>query len=101
MMISPDLDRPSVDQRIILRLSNVEVRFPSNSFRSSQRPSLQMFNFGQAFRANRYPINFYRNGNMSSSYIKSCSIHSSSNRAIHIEATDFLTLEGNVIYRIM
>ncbi len=38
---------------------------------------------------------------MSESYVKSSSIHESYNRAIHIQATDYITIENNVIYNIM
>ena len=102
IMASPDLDRPSEDQRIVVRLSHVEVR-PRTIRRvdSSTRVSLQMFNVGQAFRRNRYPIKLNYNGNMSLSYIKSCSIHSSSNQAIHLTATHGITIENNVIHHIM
>lgn len=66
IMASPDLDRPSEDQRIVVRLSHVEVR-PRTIRRvdSSTRVSLQMFNVGQAFRRNRYPIKLNYNGNTS------------------------------------
>ncbi|CAF5193120.1 unnamed protein product, partial [Rotaria magnacalcarata] len=71
-------------QRVAVRLSNVEI-----------------FNVGQAFRLDRYAIHFQRNGNMSESFVKSSSIHLSFNRAIHIQASNYITIESNVIYNIM
>lgn len=41
------------------------------------------------------------NGNMSMSYVKSCSIHYSFNRAINIQASSYINIENNVIYNIM
>ncbi len=38
---------------------------------------------------------------MSGSYIKSSSIHESYNRAVHIQATDYILFENNVIYNVM
>lgn len=61
----------------------------------------QLYNVGQAFRINRFPVNFYMNGNMSMSYVRSSSIHYSFNRAINIQACDNLTIEDNVFYNIM
>ena len=58
---------------VIVRLSNVEL-----------------FHVGQAFRLGRYPIHFHMNGDMSSSYVKECSIHESFNRAINIHASNYM-----------
>ena len=52
------------------------------------------------FRLGRYPINFHMNGNMPSSYVKVCVIHESFNRATNIHASNYLTIEANVIYNI-
>ena len=41
------------------------------------------------------------NGNMSSSYIKSSAIHQTFNRAVNIHASNYVTIENNVIYNIM
>ncbi|CAF3091006.1 unnamed protein product [Rotaria socialis] len=71
-------------QDVILRLSNIEI-----------------FNVGQAFRLGRYPVHFHMNGNMSLSYIKSSSVYQSYNRAINIHASNYVTVEDNVIYNIM
>jgi hypothetical protein len=35
------------------------------------------------------------------SYVKSCSIHYSFNRAINIDASNYITIENNVIYNVM
>ncbi len=62
---------------------------------------VKVFNAGQAFRLGRYPIHFHMNGNMSSSYVKSSSIHQTFNRAINIHASNYLTVQDNVIYNVM
>lgn len=41
------------------------------------------------------------NGNMNLSYVKSCSIHQSFNRAINVHASHYVTIEKNVLYNIM
>ncbi|CAF3595884.1 unnamed protein product [Rotaria sordida] len=84
IMVSQDDNITNSSQRVAVRLSNVEV-----------------FHVGQAFRLDRYAIHFQRNGNMSESYVKSSSIHESFNRAIHIQASNYITIEDNVIYNIM
>ncbi|UJR08495.1 hypothetical protein I4U23_012761 [Adineta vaga] len=71
-------------QLAVIRISNVEL-----------------YNVGQGFRVGRYPIYFRQNGNMSESYVKSSSIHLSYNRAINIQASNYITLENNVIYDIL
>ncbi|CAF3361993.1 unnamed protein product [Rotaria sp. Silwood1] len=84
IMVSQDMTTANGTQQAILRLSNVEITY-----------------VGQAFRLSRYPINFQINGNMSMSYIKSSSVHLSFNRAINIEASNYITVENNVLYNIM
>ncbi len=61
----------------------------------------KVYNAGQAFRLGRYPVHFHMNGNMSSSYIRSSSIHYTFNRAVNIHASHYITVENNVIYDIM
>ena len=56
---------------------------------------------GQAFRLGRYAIHFHINGDMSGSYVKSCGIHRSFNRAVNIHATHNILVENNVAYDIM
>ena len=56
---------------------------------------------GQGFREGRNPINFYMNGDMPNSYVKECAIHDSFNRAINILASNYITIERNVVYNIM
>ncbi|CAF1015901.1 unnamed protein product [Rotaria sp. Silwood1] len=84
IMVSASTDSSDGIQRVILRLSNIEV-----------------YNVGQAFRLGRYPVHFHMNGNMNLSYIKSSSIHQTFNRAINIHASHYVTIENNVIYNIM
>ena len=63
--------------------------------------NVEFFHVGQAFRLGRYPIHFHMNGDMPSSYVKECAIHESFNRATNIHASNYLTIESNVIYNIM
>ncbi|CAF4767937.1 unnamed protein product, partial [Rotaria socialis] len=84
IMGSASMDSSDGIQRVIIRLSNIEV-----------------FYAGQAFRLGRYPVHFHMNGNMNLSYIKSSSIHQTFNRAVNIHATHYLTVENIVIYNVM
>jgi hypothetical protein len=63
--------------------------------------NVEFFHVGQAYRLGRYPIHFHMNGDMTGSYVKECAIHESFNRATNIHATNYLTIEANVIYKIM
>ena len=63
--------------------------------------NVELFHVGQAFRLGRYPIHFHMNGDSPSSYVKECAIHESFNRATNIHASNYLTIESNVIYNIM
>ena len=83
-MFSAPMDRSKGVEPVIGRLSNVELT-----------------HVGQAFRLGRYAIHFHMNGDMPSSYVSECSIHESFNRAVNIHATNYLTIERNVIYDIM
>lgn len=63
--------------------------------------NVELYHVGQAFRKGRYPIHFHMNGDMKSSYVKESSIHQSFNRAVNIHASNYVTVERNVIYNIM
>lgn len=63
--------------------------------------NVELFHVGQAFRLGRYPIHFHMNGDMPSSYVRECAIHQSFNRATNIHASNYVTIERNVIYNIM
>jgi len=84
LISGPMKSNPSGPEAVIARLSNVEF-----------------FHVGQAFRLGRYPIHFHMNGDMPSSYVSECSIHQSFNRATNIHASNYITIEKNVIYNIM
>jgi len=56
---------------------------------------------GQAFRLGRYPIHFHLNGDMSTSYVRGCSIHHTFNRAVNIHGVHNTMVESNVIYNVM
>jgi hypothetical protein len=77
------MDRSSNTETVIGRFSNVELN-----------------HVGQAFRLGRYAIHFHMNGDMPSSFVRECAIHKSFNRAVNIHASNYLTIERNVIYNI-
>ena len=56
---------------------------------------------GQAFRLGRYPIHFHLAGDVSTSYVKSCSINRSFNRAVNVHQSHNLMVRENVAWRIM
>ncbi|XP_067676837.1 fibrocystin-L-like isoform X2 [Haliotis asinina] len=58
----------------------------------------EVTNAGQAFRLGRYAIHFHLNGDMSQSYVRSCSIHKSNNRAVNIHGSHNTYVEHNVVY---
>ena len=68
---------------------------------SARISNVELFHVGQAFRKGRYPIHFHMNGDMSNSYVKESAIHRSFNRAVNIHASNYVTIERNVIYNIM
>ena len=61
---------------------------------------VEMTNVGQAYRMSRHPVNFDMNGDMTGSYVRGCSIHTSFNRAIAVQGTNNLLVEDNVAYDI-
>ena len=52
-------------------------------------------------RIGRYPVHFHLNGDMSESYVKSCAIHQTFNRAINIHNSHNILIQNNVIYDVM
>lgn len=83
-MISGKMRKANEPETVIAKFSNIEL-----------------FHVGQAFKLGRYPIHFHMNGDMPSSYVSQCSIHESFNRATNIHASNYLTIDNNVIYDIM
>ncbi|XP_048254094.1 fibrocystin-L-like [Haliotis rufescens] len=59
---------------------------------------IEVTHAGQAFRLGRYPIHFHLNGDMSSSYVRGCSIHHTFNRAVNVHGTHNTFVEHNVLY---
>jgi hypothetical protein len=84
IMINNDVPNQIGKESVITRISNVEL-----------------FHVGQPFRLGRYPIHFHLNGDSPSSYVKECAIYESFNRAINIHASNYITVERNVVYNIM
>jgi hypothetical protein len=65
------------------RFSHVEVRWA-----------------GQGFFLGRYAMHYHMTGNVSKSYVKSCSIYNSFNRALAIHGVHDLKVQKNVVYNI-
>ncbi len=82
IMLHPAIN--AAPNTVKLRLSNVELN-----------------HIGQGFRLGRYPIHFHMLGDASESYVKECAIHESFNRALNVHATNYVTIEKNVIYNIL
>ena len=102
IMVSTATDNPNDPTSAILRLSNIEVNFHYVLLYSYlQILHYKVYSAGQAFRLGRYPVHFHMNGNLNSSYMKSSSIHQTFNRAVNIHASNYVTIENNVIYNIM
>eukprot|EP00899_Mesostigma_viride_P025002 jgi/Mesvir1/5687/Mv15702-RA.1 len=72
------------DDTSVVRLDNVEVR-----------------RAGQAFRLGRYPLHFHMIGRVPSSYVVSCAVHNTFNRAIALHGVHGLRVESNVAYHNM
>lgn len=83
IMIAPGQNAPKDRETAFVRLSNVEL-----------------FHVGQAFRLGRYPVHFHLCGPMPSSYVRECAIHESFNRAVNVHATNYVTIERNLIFNI-
>ena len=76
---------PTQDQYdLVARISNMELNY-----------------VGQAYRLGRYAIHFHLMGDMTGSYVRSCAIHRSFNRAVNIHGTHNVLIEHNVAYNIM
>ncbi len=76
---------PRPNENLVLgRIENIEITYA-----------------GQAFRLGRYAIHFHLNGDNPNSYVRYVSIHRSFNRAVNIHATNYVTVEHNVIYDVM
>ncbi|XP_060067607.1 fibrocystin-L-like [Ylistrum balloti] len=73
---------------------------PKKQVTRSRIEYVEFYHVGQAFRLGRHPINFYKTGDMSKSYVRGCGIHDTFNRAINIRDTHNLLIERNVIYNV-
>lgn len=62
--------------------------------------NVEVFHAGQAFQLGKYPIHFHLVGHQPESYVKSCAIHHTFNRALTFHGVHGLTAENNVAYRI-
>ena len=84
IMINSAVPNKFENENVIARISNIEL-----------------FHVGQAFRLGRYAIHFHMIGDSPSSYVKECAMYESFNRAVNIHATNYVSVEKNVIYNIM
>ncbi len=74
---------------------------PGDGLVTGRIENIEVTYAGQAFRLGRYAIHFHLNGDMQNSYVKHTSIHKSFNRAVNMHATNYVTIENNVVYDIM
>ena len=63
--------------------------------------NIEIYNAGQAYYEERYPLYFNGLGYVWQSYARGNSIHDSFNRAIVLANTNYLTISGNVAFNIM
>lgn len=82
----------------IIFLHTVE---PDRHLTTARIEHIEVTHAGQAFRLGRYPIHFHLMGDMSTSYVRGCSVHNAFNRAINVHGTHNALIERNVIYNIM
>lgn len=61
---------------------------------------IEIINGGQTKILDRYPIYFYKNGNVDGSYVRGNSIHHSNARCIAINKVDYLDIDNNVCFNI-
>lgn len=71
---------------------------PEKDLVKARIENVELYRVGQAFHLGRYPINFHLLGDMTSYYLRGCSIWRSFNRAVNIHGTHNLLVEHNVIY---
>ena len=63
--------------------------------------NIEVTRAGQAFRLGRYPIHFHMIGNVRNSYVRSCSVHRTFNRAVTIHGVHHLRVMDNVAFDTM
>ena len=74
---------------------------PSQNLIVGRLENVEVTHAGQAFRMGRYAIHFHLMGDMTGSYVRSCAIHHSFNRAVNIHGTHNVLIENNVVFDIM
>ena len=72
--------------------AHILIHSPGDETSIGHIENTEFFNVGQAFKLNRYPINFSKMGHVPSSYIRSNSIHSAFNRAIALNGVKYLRI---------
>jgi len=72
--------------------AHILIHSPGDETSVGHIANAEFFNVGQAFKLNRYPINFSKMGHAPSSYIRNNSIHSAFNRAISLNTVQYLQI---------
>eukprot|EP00741_Cyanophora_paradoxa_P015378 tig00020876_g14844.t1 len=67
---------------------------------TTRMDNVEFFDVGQAFTLGRYAIHFHMMGDTTQSYVRSCAIHRSWNRAVAVHGVNRLRVTRNVAYRI-
>ena len=68
--------------------------------KSVKMSNVEVFHAGQAFQLGKYPIHFHLVGHQPDSYVRSCSIHDTFNRALTFHGVHGLLAENNVAFNI-
>ena len=76
------------------------VNTAENEYIKVRLSNIEFNHVGQSYRLGRYPVHFHMIGTSPSSYVRSCGIHQSFNRAVNIHASNNITVERTVIYDI-
>ena len=83
-----------------LMVGSATVNTADNEFMIVRLSNVEFYHVGQSYRLGRYPVHFHMIGDSPSSYVRSCGIHQSFNRAVNIHASNNITVERTVIYDI-
>jgi cell migration-inducing and hyaluronan-binding protein len=59
---------------------------------------VEFTNLGNEGQLGRYPLHFHQIGDALGSYVESCSVHDTHNRALSVHTTQNLRVEGNVAF---
>ena len=82
----------------------VVVHSPPSLPRAQLRlDNVELACMGQAFRRGRHPVHFHFHGDAGngSSWVRSCAIHRTYNRAVGLHGTNRVLVQNNVAYNVM